>query len=364
MNKFLPLFLFLQYALLQLSGCSIARYPTGDISKNPKAVLMELKSIKDYEKIFSGVKTEPIPGQNTVKITMSGLKPVIGSIELGSNKNFSAKYHRSLINQAPNVFIIVEFPNGRKYTAYLDTGCPGYGILTSDIVLDNKLAVLPSGPLIQFSGVSGICYIPVLNIGPAQIKDGIAFYDEQQWQFRVLNFPIYKHSALILGRDFIKSFDYVMFDNVHKKAVFSKEGAFVPDNPQLWSSYHFFEDPNGGNTIVVKIPIAGKLFEVAFDSCGDKPGLSLSQKHWQTIEPELVVKRLRKSNVYKYQSGRKSYQKATISEISIGDKKLRNVDVIIDNEPEGYSIFSLGYFQDTTVVLDYVNKLFWIKKAK
>jgi hypothetical protein len=178
MKKLIPLFWLLLFALLQFSGCSIDRYSTGDISKNPKVVKMEFKSIKDYEKIFTGVKIEPIPDKSAIKISWGSPKPEIGSIELGANKTFSMKYHRSLINRAPNVSIPVNFPNGHKHTAYLDTGFSGYGLLSGDIAIDNKLAVLPSGPLVQCSGVSGICFIPELNIGKAQIKDGIADYDE------------------------------------------------------------------------------------------------------------------------------------------------------------------------------------------
>jgi hypothetical protein len=361
MNKSMSLFLFLLFALLQLSGCSIARYSTSDISKNPKVVKMEFKSVKDYEKIFSNVKIEPIPDKNALKITYSGLKPMIGSIEVGSNKTFSIKYRRSLIHPAPYVHIPVEFPNGRRYTAYLDTGCPGYCYLTSDIVLDNKLAVLPSGQLIKFSGVSGLCYIPILNTGPAQIKDGIALYDEQQWQLRVLNIPVYKQPDVMLGRDFIKSFDYVMFDNFHKKVVFSKEGTFEPENPQLWSSYQFTEDPNGGNTIVVKIPIAGKVLDIAFDSCWGWPGLYLNQNHWKIIENELNFIFRGKVNGITYQGMKLSGKKVIVSRLSIGEKKLKNAKVNISDDSGGYSVMSLGFFQDTTVVLDYVNHLFWIK---
>ena len=80
---------------------------------------MEFRSIEDYEKIFSDIKTELIPDENAIIITASGLKSEIRAIELGSNKIFSVKYHRS--NNAPHVSIPIEFPNGNKYAAYLDS---------------------------------------------------------------------------------------------------------------------------------------------------------------------------------------------------------------------------------------------------
>jgi hypothetical protein len=200
-------------------------------------------------------------------------------------------------------------------------------------------------------------------MGPAQIRDTIAFYDEQQWQLRILDIPIYKLASVILGRDFIRSFDYVMFDNVRKEAVFSKEGAFVPDDPQLWSSYPFFEDPNGGKTIVVRIPIAGKVLDIAFDSCSGWPGLCIQKNHWKAIEQDLSFELHGKVDRTTFQGMKFHSQKARISKLAVGEKVLGDVEVHISDDSGAYSVMSLGYFQDTTVVLDYVNHLFWIRKT-
>ena len=346
MKRFVLVFLLLQFVLVQLAGCSIAPYPTGDISKNPSLAHFDMNNLPFAVKI----EHQQDEGKKIMR--------AIPKYELGANKTFSIKYHRSLIYSAPNVNIFVEFPNGRKYAAYLDTGGPGVALLTSDIVLDNRYAIMP----VDSNSNVGICHIPELNIGSARIRDVMGYYEKQQWQLRILNIPVYKHSAVILGRSFIKSFDYVLFDNVKKEAVFSKEGAFKPDNPQVWTSYPFTEEPNPGDTIMVKLPIAGQVFDVAFDSCGGKPGLELNKNCWNTIKPKLSVKRLRKSHYYRWQAGRISCQKATVSEISVGEKIIKNADITIDDVPDNLSILGLGYFQDTVVVLDYVNKLMWIKK--
>ena len=281
--------------------------------------------------------------------------------EFGNDKTFSVKYHRSIIYDASQATIPVEFSNGRKYIAYLDTGGPGYAILSSDIVIDNRF---PIWPAFYSDGNSsmGICYIPELKVGTAKIENIIAPYDEYQWQFRIIGIPFYKQQTVILGRDFIKSFDYVMFDNVQSKVVFSKEKAFLPDNPQRWSFYPFIEDSNGGNTIVVKIPLAGKVLDIAFDSCWGKPGLFINKKHWEAIKQDLSFKLQGKINGTTYQGMKLPGRKATISSLSIGEKTLKNVEVHISDDPDGYSVIGLDYFQDTIVVLDYVNNLFWIKK--
>ena len=372
-------------AAMQLSGCSFDRYSTGDISKNPKAVCLDINDINDLKRLpfyelelkshnetlkvtfnesdknskidnfIKKIKATVKPGTKVEFAVIYTFKSLIREIDTGGNKTFSVKYQTSLVSSDSQVLIPVEFPNGRKYIAYLDTGCPGYGMLTSDIVIDNNLEVIPK---------FGVCKVPLLNIGQAQIKDGIAYYDEQQWQFRVLNIPLYKYSPAILGREFIRSFDYVMFDNVHKKAVFSKEDEFTPDNPQSWSSYPFIEDPNGGNTIVVKIPLAGKVLDIAFDSCWGEPGLFINKKHWEAVKQDLSFKLHGKSNGTTYQGMKLPCRKATISRLSIGEKTLKNAKVNISDDPNGYSVIGLDYFQDTSVVLDYVKNLFWIKKTK
>ena len=161
MNRIIIFFLFLQVTLIQLSGCSIARYPTEDISKNPKAIHMEFKGIEDFKKIFNDVNTEPIPGKNAVTIKWSGINK-FNKIEFDTNKTSSIKYHRNIIYQAPHVNIKLELPNGRKHPVFFDTGFNGTILFSSDIALENKLEIYPSGSMLQ-TRTSGICIIPELN---------------------------------------------------------------------------------------------------------------------------------------------------------------------------------------------------------
>ena len=209
----------------------------------------------------------------------------------------------------------------------------------------------------------GVCYIPELNIGSALIKDAMGYDWEQQWQYRFMNVPVDKYSEIILGLQFITTFDYVLFDNVNQEVIFSKEGAFVTDNPDLWQSFPFSIKPDSirNERIMVQMPINGQEYELFFDSCGSAPGLDLSKSDWQTIKPDLTVKQLRNTHRYSYQYGRFSCQEATVSELTIGEKTLKDVEIVIREDPKKLSMLSLGYFQDTVVVLDFVNNLMWIK---
>ena len=339
------------FALFQLSGCSIATYPTADISENPSLVHFDINNPPFDADIEYLIRNGAVD--------IKGMK-VLPKFEFGANTTFSVKYHRSKMFTAPNATIPVEFPNGLKYGAYLDTGFSEYILLTSDVVLDNKFSILP----ITNSVAQGLCHIPLFKIGTARIKDTAGFYWGQQLQYRIMNVPVNKYSAIILGLAFIKTFDYVLFDNVNQEVVFSKEGAFVPDNPDLWQSYPFEIKPDSvpNDRIMVQIPIDGQMFELWFDSCGSLPGLRLSKSDWQVIEPNSNVKRLRKSHFYNAQSRRLQCQMATVSELSIGEKTINNANVSIYDDQDGLSMLSLGYFQDTSVVLDFVNKLFWFKK--
>ncbi len=351
MKRFVLVSLLLSFVLMQICGCSIDTYKTARISKNPSLARIDVNNLP------FDMQIERLP-DNHINILILGSP----KIEPGAGKTFSIKYHNSLLHSSPQVYVPVEFPNGRKYVAYVDTGCDLPVWLTSDIVVKNKLAILPVMSSADI-GFSGLCHIPSLKFGPAQIRDAVGFYIEQQWHLRFMNITFYKHPDIMFGREFLKSFDYILFDNVNKEVGFSMDGAFKPQKGEEWESYSFSTDPAvHSDTIMVKMPIAGQVLEVAFDSGGGKPGLDLNKSHWQAIEKNLTVKRLVDTQITIWQGDRWPCIKATVSEISIGPKILKNADVIIDDNPEHLSVISLGYFQDTVVVLDYVNNLMWIKK--
>ena len=193
MKRFLPIALLSLSTLIQLSGCSINIYPIDDITKNPSIVLADVNKPP-----FAGVRLidrNDVNGNGSV-ITETRIQHV-PKIELGTNTTFSMKYHRSLLHKAPNVGVPVEFPNGNKYIAVLDTGFNGTFYLTSDVVLDNELAIRP-----LFRGFVGIFHVPDLIIGSAKIPNAFGDYTGQQWQFRILNIPVYKEHIVLIGLKF------------------------------------------------------------------------------------------------------------------------------------------------------------------
>ena len=263
------------------------------------------------------------------------------------------KYHHDLVQTAPNVSVPLKFAHGKKYWGVLDTGFGGAFLLTSDVVLDNKLAIRP-----LFRGYIGIFHISDFSIGEANITNAFGDYRGQQWQFRILNIPVYKDQTILIGLKFFQAFDYVMFDNVKQKVTFSKEGSFTPDNNDSWRSYPF---EIKSDRIMVQIPVNGEVYELFFDSGGYKPGLTLNKDDWDIIKQGLNVKQIRKSHYYSYSQGRLACQIANVSELSIAGKTLKKTQIQISEASEYQSMFSLGYFQDTMVVLDFVNNLLWIK---
>ena len=311
MNKFVPLFLFLQFALLQLSGCSLAVYPIDDITKSPSIVLADVNKPP-----FADVK---LVDRNDVNSDGSVIKEtriqVIPEIELELNTIFTMKYHRSLLYKAPNVNVPIKFPNGSKYIGTLDTGFGGSFLLTSDVALDNKLTIRP-----WLGGFIGIFHISDLSIGSAKILNAFGDYKGRQWQFRILNIPIYKDNSVLIGLKFFQTFDYVMFDKFNQEVTFSKDGSFKPEKIDLWSSYPF---EIKSNRIIVEMPINGKVYELFFDSGGGKPGLCLNKYDWQIIETGLDVKQIRKSHYYNYSFGRLPCQIAKVSELLIGEKNCK-----------------------------------------
>ena len=151
-----------------------------------------------------------------------------------------------------------------------------------------------------------------------------------------------------------------MFDNVKQEVTFSKDGSFTPENNDLWCSYPF---EIKSDRIIVQMPVNGEVYELFFDSGGYKPGLFLNKDDWNIIKQSLNVKQIRKSHYYNYFLGRLPCQIAKVSELSMGEKKLKNTQILIREDSKDLSMLSLDYFQDTVVVLDFVNNLLWIKKT-
>ena len=356
MNKLMSM-VVLPSALLGLLGCSYAPYRTADLSQNPAVARWEVMSPPDAQMIHQDV--DAVHEGDDVLRASEVRRHRIQGVELEAGDTFSVKYHRSLFYPAPNVSIPVEFPNGREYVAYLDTGYAGNVLVTGDVVLANELPIRP----VEGGVFSGACRISELKVGSACLEDATAEYDERQWQLRILNVPVYRHPAVILGLGFISSFDYVLFDNVNEEVVFSRAGAFQPANPELWRSYRFQvgHDRTADERIIVLAPINGLTCPLVFDSCGHEPGLILRQAYWRVVERHLQVERLRQSHYYKYQDGRLPCQIATVSNMSIGETVLSEAEILIPDDPESTSLISLSYFQDTVVVLDFVNKLLWIR---
>lgn len=357
MNRFTSVGLLLPFALLGLSGCSIAPYRTADLSQNPAVARWEVKSRQDAQMLFSDVNAVH---EDDGVLKASEVKwGQIQNVAFEAGKTFSVEYHRSRLYPAPRVSIPVEFPGGREYVAYLDTGYSGHVLLTGDVVSANGLSIRP----IEGGGFPGVCRIPELKVGSIRLKNVTGTYDEHQWQFRVLNVPLYRLSAVILGLGFIARFDYVLFDNINEEVVFSKNGVFEPDNPEMWRSYRFQigRDKTGDDRIQVMMPINGLTCPLVFDSCAHKPGLSLSQAYWGVVQRRLQVKKRRRAHYVMYQDGRLPCQIATVSDMAVGEKVLASAEVLIPDDPEGLSLLSLDYFQDTVVVLDFVNKLLWIR---
>jgi hypothetical protein len=288
---------------------------------------------------------------------------VTPEIEFGAEKTISLKYFYDSLHSAPNVYIKVELANGRNYRAAIDTGYSGTATLTSNIVRDNDIAIWPYDSF-GIGWSKGVCQIPEINIGSIKTRDIAAHYTEKQRQYRILNIPVYKESLIFLGMQIIKTFDYVVFDNINDNIVFSKEGAFEPDNSELWQSYPFeIKSAHSlDERIMVQMPINGQVCEVFFDSCGANPGLYLSKDHWQAIEKDMNIKKLADTRISLRDGTVWLCKQARVSEISVAERTFKNADVLIFEKPKEISLLSLGYFQDTVVVLDFVNNLFWIKK--
>ena len=253
-------------------------------------------------------------------------------------------------------------PNGKIYSIWLDTGYPGSALTNGLTILENDLAIHPLGQESRTSTYVGFCYLPSLKIGQVIITNPPCRYIQQQWEVRVLNLPVWQQKGVLIGLGLMKHFGYILFDNVRKEVEFAPADFFFQtDESGSWENYSF-EIKN--EKIVVSMLIENKNFPVAFDTCGSY-GMVVNFDTWEKLAKNIKNTKVKKSKFYSGFLGELPCYKARIKKLKIGNRVVKNAEVII--LPEDSPYFSTGitlsmkYFKNTVVVLDFERNLMWVK---
>jgi hypothetical protein len=276
------------------------------------------------------------------------------------------KYHPS---HAQYKWVVVEgkIGNGRKYPVILDTGASSALFVNDTHIVENKLAISPSGGDDNASTGWGTCRLPELRIGELTLLNWSCLYLERHAEVQVFGFPVARSQAIIVGLPALQKFKYIVFDSVSKEAEFSLENAFEPENSGSWTRYSLvIEEGLGGNAyLFVKMPIAGRMTELQLDT-GSGNGLAIGEELWQYLQNRIQNITLSQgTDLYPY-IGWLACRRGVIPSLAVGERTVRNakISVFPDDSPllEGcQGLVGMQYFGDTIIVLDFERNLMWVK---
>ncbi len=289
------------------------------------------------------------------------------SYDAGTPQPFSIKYDPWQFRLTGRVFVPIDI-SGCRRSAIVDTGFSGHVYMNDLMVESCQLAVFPLGMNPATGSAIGLCNIPALRLGPVVVAHPPCMYEQMQWQFRVLGLPLYRQKTILLGLDLLRPFSHVLFDNTRHTIVFDPRGAFEPDTPSDWLRLPFaMEKVDGNLRMMMDFPIGREKVHVEFDTGGARPGLTVRAAAWQRIASAVHTRATGAGHCQSYQFGPLRCRKYTLPALPLGRLAVKDaaVDVLPDNTPllKGMDgILSLDYFRTTQVVMDFRNKLLWIKQ--
>jgi hypothetical protein len=296
--------------------------------------------------------------------------------QIEQTKPCRVKYHRLY---STSHFMVVEGRignGGKKYPVVLDTGASQSIFVKDTHILDNKLSIYPIQT--NKAGLNGfdlgLCHLPELQIGNVALVNWPCLYLERHTKLKLFGLSIaqdnIKDDSIIVGLPALREFKYVLFDNIRKEAEFSYNELFEPVGPNLWEQYPFSikEDPHGNAFLFVEIPITGEKTELQLDT-GSGRGLAIRQELWKKMSEKIRNVNLENGrDLYPY-IGRLPCKRGIIRELEMGDRIIKNaaISVFPNDSPlveNCQGLLGMQYFQDTVMVLDFENKLMWIKNPQ
>jgi hypothetical protein len=376
------LVVLLALGLGTMAGCSIC--PLGCMAVNTES----LENRADIRLI------DPNDGPYSIEVTLRDDGRRDYSWEINSRieqtQSCRVKYHRLY---STNRFMVVEGRirlrvnaeaasaealgnGGKKYPVVLDTGASQAIFVKDTHILDNKLSIYPMQT--NKAGLNGydlgLCHLPQLQVGNVAFVDWPCLYLARHVKPELFGLSIardnIKDDSIIVGLPALREFKYVLFDNIRKEAEFSYNEPFEPGELDLWEQYPFSikEDSHGNAFLFVNIPVCGEEIELQLDT-GSGRGLAIREELWE--------KMCNKIQNAKFKNGRDLYpyigllpcKRGIIRELKMGKRTVKNAEISVfpNDSPlveNCRGLLGMQYFQDTVMVLDFENKVMWVKNQR
>jgi hypothetical protein len=359
------LIVLLALGLVTMGGCSvyIAGYNTGSLTNRSDICLID-----------------PNNGPYSIKVVPrdDGGRDYFWEIDsrVEQANPCRVEYHRLYTAKG---FMVVEGSignGGRKYPVVLDTGASQSIFVKDTHILDNKLPIYPMQT--DKAGLNGfdlgLCHLPELQIGNVALVDWPCLYLERHTKPELFGLSIaqddIKDDSIIVGLTVLQEFKYVLFDNIRKEAEFSYNEPFEAGETGLWEKYPLLieGDLHGNAFLFVSIPVCGEEIELQLDT-GSGRGLAIREQLWEKMREKIRNIKLKEGcDLYPY-IGLLPCRRGVIRELEIGGRTVKNAEVSVfpTDSPlvkNCRGLLGMQCFRDTVIVLDFENKLMWIKNPQ
>jgi hypothetical protein len=265
------------------------------------------------------------------------------------------------------VAVTGQLPTGKEYRVLIDTLYPGAFSVTADIVLENRLPILPVHGMGKPWG--GLCVLPSLRIGDMRICNAPCAYEEQYWVVKGVARRTYTVREITIGLRALQRFDYILCDNVTQEVEFSPPGtSFEPEDWDGWSRYRMLIEPDEQNVprLVVDIPIAGEVRHIMLDTGSAFP-LLVSSTVWETLSKTLDTGGPEAVQCALWGHRPVPCQRFYARELPVGKKTIKNAEAVV--LPDGgrtgahFAMVGMPCFENGIIVLDFRRGFLWVKDA-
>jgi hypothetical protein len=258
----------------------------------------------------------------------------------------------------------------KSYTVILDTGASQPIIVKGANVFDRRQVQPLQTNTVNLNGYNlGSCNLTKLQIGDTAFANWPCVYLEKRMKLAVFGLPAEADDSIIIGVPALSKFKYIAFDSIAKEVEFSRDKAFEPSQPQLWMHYqlHIEEDFHGNMFLFVELPLAGRMTELQLDT-GSGNGLAIRQELWGKLQQNIIDVKLKNDKEFYPYIGRLPCKKGMIENLEVGNRTIKNamISVFANNSPllsESEGMLGMQYFRDTIMVLDFENKLMWVRST-
>ena len=261
--------------------------------------------------------------------------------------------------------------NGKTYPVVFDTG-NSISVFIEDIQINRHDLGVIFFHENNKQNSDGLAIANSLKAGPLEFENFPCSFKSHHPEYRLFGLlPIHRLQMIVMPLGIMSELSYIQYDQINKELVVSPESIFVPEDKSEWISFPF---EINDRRILLKTEIEG-LQVVLFLDTGADYGLELNQTIVEELfekRPDFKKARKQKTILHTYYEGiEEKVEKFNATNLHIADYNFDNVNICYGKNSDSKKHFpykgtdgtiGIELFQKTVMVLDFENRLMWVKK--